>query len=142
MPNGIVGEQKRNLFASKLIRWFEANRRAYPWRRTRNPYKVLIAEFMLQRTGAAQTVSVYRSFAKQFPSISRAAAASEQHLASVLAPLGRVRRSHQLRMALDTLRERFRRRVPEREDLLLQLSGVGRYTARAILVFAYGKRLG
>jgi A/G-specific adenine glycosylase len=137
-----ISEEKRGLFGSKLLRWFAANRRFYPWRRTRNPYRVLMAEFMLQRTGATQTVPVYRAFARRFPTLSRAAAASERQLASVLAPLGRIGRARQLRMALNTLTGRFRRRVPEREDLLLQLSGVGRYTARAVLVFAYGKRLG
>ncbi len=101
-----------------------------------------MAEFMLQRTGASQTVPVYRAFTRKLPTLRRAAAASDRHLASLLNPLGRTGRLRQLRLALDIVRERFNGRIPEREELLLQIPGVGLYTARAVLVFAFKKRYG
>jgi len=137
-----VGRADRNQFASRLLRWFGTNKRAYPWRETSSPYRVLMAEFMLQRTGAAQTVPVYREFTKRYPSLSRAALVPERRLASVLTPLGRTGRARHLRRALAILRSRFRLRVPDREELLLEIPSVGRYTARAVLVFAFERRLG
>lgn len=129
-------------FTARLLRWFDQNRRQYPWRQTVDPYEVLMAEFMLQRTGAGQTVPVYLAFTKAFPSFAHAASASDRLLASVLAPLGRLGRIHQLRRAIDAISRVHHGRIPATEESLLRLPGVGRYTARAVLAFAYGKRAG
>ncbi len=134
--------EKKSRFTSKLLRWFHDNRRKYPWRRTSDPYKVLMAEFMLQRTGASQTVPVYRAFVRHYPTVQSAAAASDDRLLSVLRPLGRIGRFRQLRLVLSAINERFAGRVPTKEKLLLQSPGIGPYTARALLVFALKKRYG
>ncbi len=136
------GHWRPEAFASQLLKWFRRNRRAFPWRSTRDPYKVLIAEFMLQRTGALQTVPVYRAFARTFPSLKRARAASDRALAEILEPLGRTGRVHQLREALETIACEFGGKVPAEEEALLRIPGVGRYTARAVLTFAFGQRYG
>ncbi len=138
--DSIQGQKRR--FSSRLLKWFDRHRRNYPWRRSSEPYRVFIAEFMLQRTGASQTVPVYLAFTRKLPTLMRAAAASNRALAQLLSPLGRLGRLRQLRQALDIIDERFSGRIPDREELLLQIPGVGLYTARAVLVFAFGKPYG
>ena len=134
--------RRSSAFASRLLEWFRTNRRAFPWRKTRNPYMVLMAEFMLQRTGALQTVPVYTAFGRAFPSVRKAGAASDRELAEILAPLGRTGRVRQLRKALDTIKGEFTGKIPTQEARLLRIPGVGRYTARAVLTFAFGRRYG
>ncbi|QOJ35217.1 MAG: A/G-specific adenine glycosylase [Nitrospira sp.] len=101
-----------------------------------------MAEFMLQRTGAAQTVPVYLAFLERFPTLERAFSANDIDLQEILAPLGRAGRYKQLRQALKALVEDHDRLVPCDEKKLLELPGIGPYTARAILVFAFNKSYG
>src|SRR5262249_34573173 len=94
------------------------------------------------RTGAAQVVPVYRRFIKDYPTLTLATTASEEDLRTVLRPLGRLGRATHLRSALQDIETKFKGRIPDREELLTQISGVGRYTARAILAFAFRRRVG
>src|SRR6185436_5222585 len=75
-------------FRRRLLRWFSAHGRDYPWRRTRNPWRVLIAEMMLQRTKADQVEGVYRDFFARFKRPSDAANANARTFRSTLLPLG------------------------------------------------------
>jgi len=129
-------------FQTNILNWFADHQRDYPWRRTRDPYKVLIAEFMLQRTGATQTIPVYESFTLHYPTFRKLRSASEPELAMLLRPLGRTGRSQQLRRAIETIVSSFKGTIPRTENRLLQIPGVGKYTARAVMVFAYGRRMG
>src|SRR5207249_2645731 len=129
-------------FARRLLKWFKKHRRAYPWRETSDPYRVFVAEVMLQRTGAQQVLPVYREFIEQFPDLEGASAADEEAIRRTLRPLGRVERYKVFQKALTHLATAFQGRVPRSLDRLLEIPGVGPYTARAVLVFAYGRRLG
>lgn len=117
----------------------EMTPRAFPWRKSSNPYEVLIGEVLLQRTRAEHVVPVYEEFLRRWPTPGRLARAREATIARVIAPLGlskRARMIHQLGRCLDDLGE-----VPTGPDVLLSLPGVGPYTAHAVAVFAGGEDL-
>lgn len=97
---------------------------------------------MLQRTGAEQVLPVYRRFISTFPRLQDAAAAPTRKTRVILRPLGRVGRYKILRKAFRYLHEDLGGRLPASLDGLLDIPGVGPYTARAILVFAHRRRLG
>ncbi len=132
----------RRLFTRRLLGWFRAHSRRYPWRESRDPYKIFMAEFMLQRTGAQQVLPVYTQFISKFPTLDAAANADEATLRSIFRPLGRVERYKVFRRALQFLAGKLRGKLPASLERLREIPGVGPYTARAILVFAHGRRLG
>lgn len=132
---------KVRIFAERLLRWFKKHGRKFPWRETDDPYRIFIAEFMLQRTGAPQVVPVYERFLDLFPTLASAAAASERELKDVLFPLGRIERYRTLAEAFRTLRKDFSGRIPSKLRELERIPGIGEYTARAILCFAYNQQV-
>jgi len=141
-PEGEHQARYRRLFARRLLRWFRAHGRRYPWRETREPYRIFVAEFMLQRTGAQQVLPVYMQFVKRFPTLHDAAEADGKTLRGILWPLGRVERYKILRRALLYLAGELKGKLPSSLKKLLKIPGVGPYTGRAVLVFAHHRRLG
>jgi A/G-specific adenine glycosylase len=111
--------------------------RDLPWRTTRDPWAVLVSEIMLQQTQAARVVAPYRSFLDRFPTPAACAAAPLGEVLRAWAGLGYNRRAAQLRAAAVAVVARHGGVVPDRLDDLLALPGVGPYTARAVLAFAY-----
>jgi len=116
--------------------------RRFPWRTHTTPYRVLVAELMLQRTGAAQVKPVFQRFMGRFPRLTAAARAKPVALAKVLFPLGRTDRYRGFQKTFQYLATQHKGRVPNRLDQLLKVPGVGPYTARAVLCFAYRQRVG
>src|SRR3990172_2354837 len=90
---------KLNLTRRRLLRWYGQNRRALPWRRTRDPYSIWIAETMLQQTQVATVLSYYSRFLEAFPRLRDLAAASRQEVLAVWSGLGYYRRAENLRRA-------------------------------------------
>ena len=120
-----------------VLSWGRRHRRDLPWRRTRDPWAVLVSELMLQQTQVGRVAVRYERFVERFPD---AAACHAAPLADVLREwhgLGYPRRARDLHRAAGLVVERHGGRVPDRLDELLALPGVGPYTARAVLVFAY-----
>lgn len=137
-----AGSESRATFVRRLRRWFKANKRSYPWRETRDAYRLFIAEFMLQRTGGQQVVPVYEKFVARFPSLEDVANAREQELADILRPLGRTDRFRILAKALRHIRSKLGGRIPREPERLQEIPSIGPYTARAIACFGFGRRLG
>ena len=125
-------------FRRKLIAWWRVNHREFPWRKTRHPYKLLVAEVLLHRTRAPQVVPLYREFVHRYPSWASVARASLQHLRLLLRPLGLEWRTTQLHRMARVISLRFHGRTPTKRDDLESLPGVGHYTATAVRCFAYG----
>lgn len=125
---------------SKLLRWFRLNVRSYPWRNTSNPYHVLVAEMMLQRTRADQVKPVYEKFVHAYPDIQSTAKASLRELKGLLWPLGLHGRAVVFRQMARDVSEMFRGEVPADRHQLLRITGVGEYIAGAVLSFAFGSR--
>lgn len=122
----------------RLLRWYRESGREFPWRGTRDPWAVLLAELMLQRTRADLVVAVYDEAMRRYPSAAAFADAPPKEIADLLRPLGYKHRNKRLQAAAAACREG----VPRTMTGLLGVPGVGRYAARATLCFAYGRRLG
>jgi A/G-specific adenine glycosylase len=124
-------------FRRRLLRWFRRHGRDLPWRRTRDPYHVLVSEFMLQQTQVARVEAYYHRFLERWPSIHDLAAAPPQAVRETWAGLGYYRRAANLhRLAQEVVRERAGV-IPDDPETLRRLPGVGRYTAGAVASFAY-----
>lgn len=122
-----------------LSRWYGANRRDLPWRRTDDPYRIWVSEIMLQQTRVAAVVDYYKKFIRLFPNVKSLASAPLDDVLAAWSGLGYYRRAGHLKSAAGMVMERFGGKVPEEERELLALPGVGRYTAGAIRSIAFGK---
>jgi A/G-specific adenine glycosylase len=126
-------------FARRLLTWAQQNLRDYPWRRTSDPYSILVAEFLLQRTDADTVVPIYETFLIQYPTVSELAIAPVEDLAKLLQPLGLFFRAERLSQTAKIIREKYKGEIPQEETDLLKLPGIGKYTARAICSQAFGR---
>jgi A/G-specific adenine glycosylase len=142
MPN--PHDSKTPALRWSLVRWYRAHHRNMPWRPTPgkcgNPYKVLVAETMLQQTQVATVVDYFRRFVARFPTVKKLAAADEQDVLHLWQGLGYYRRARNLHRAAKMIVNDFRGRIPDTVEALRQLPGVGRYTAGAIASIAFGRR--
>lgn len=128
------------LFRNKVICWFNKNKRDYPWRETRDPFKVLIAEMMLRRTKADQVKQVYDRLFTEYPNIKAMAKAGDEELAQILYPLGLKWRTPAFGLVAREVQAKYQCRIPEARDELTTLPGVGEYVAGAVLSVAYGQK--
>ena len=132
MPRG------RTVLQRRLLAWFDRHRRDHPWRRSRDPYRVWVAEVMLQQTRIAVVQEAYPRFVRRFPTIARLAVASEDEVLAAWSGLGYYSRARALRRAARELHA-GRRGFPRSYAAARELPGVGDYTAAAVLSIAYGE---
>ena len=128
------------IFRSKIIRWYDKHKRIYPWRTTRNPFRVLIAEMMLRRTRADQVKMVYDKLFADYPDIKALSKAGNKKMRKILYPLGLKWRAPAFGMVVREVMEKYKCKVPETRKELKSLPGVGEYVAGAVLSIAYGKK--
>jgi len=122
-----------------LLRWFDKNARDLPWRRTRDPYAIWIAEIMLQQTQSETVKPYYRRFLARFPTVRRLARARLDSVLKVWEGLGYYCRARNLHQAAQKIVREFGARLPQTKQELLSLPGVGLYTAGAIASIAFGR---
>lgn len=122
-----------------LIEWWEENGRDLEWRETLDPYRILVAEIMLQQTRIQTATAYYWRFLEAFPDIIHLAKADTEQVLRLWAGLGYYRRAIHLHEAAKIIVDRYQGAVPEKKELLLQLPGIGFYTAHALLSFAFNK---
>ncbi|CAA9255582.1 MAG: A/G-specific adenine glycosylase [uncultured Acidimicrobiales bacterium] len=125
-----------------LLAWSARTRRDLPWRDTRDPWAVLVSELMLQQTQVARVVGPYRAFLERFPDPASCATSPSGEVLRMWAGLGYNRRALNLHRAARRCVERHDGRLPSSLPELLALPGVGPYTARAVLAFAYEADVG
>jgi A/G-specific adenine glycosylase len=125
-------------FRRPLLKWWRQSARAFPWRETRDPYHVLVAECLLQKTASYKVIGTYPQFVDTYPTVEALASAAPAEVEKLIAPLGLPRRAQNLVFAARILRDQNGARVPRNADSLMRLPGVGRYTAHAVLCFAFG----
>ncbi|MBP7427894.1 MAG: A/G-specific adenine glycosylase [Candidatus Hydrogenedentes bacterium] len=125
-------------FRAGLPAWFEKNRRAFPWRARRTPYRVWVSEIMLQQTRADQAVPYYRRFLRRFPTLAALAAAPRREVLRAWQGLGYYARARHLHEAARLIRRRHGGRFPSDPRAIRALPGVGDYTAAAIGSLAFG----
>jgi len=131
-----VTARERRLVAA-LHAWGEASLRDLPWRRTRDPWAVLVSEAMLQQTQVARVVERYGPFLARFPAPGAMAAAPLADVLDAWAGLGYYRRARDLHRAATAIVDRHAGRVPGTLPELVALPGIGAYTARAVLALAH-----
>lgn len=124
-------------FRKQLKQWFRDHKRVFPWRRTRNPYFLFIAEMMLRRTRADQVMPVFERFVERFPSPSAVVGAPAE-AARFLEPLGLRWRAQTLLTALQQVQDTHSGRIPLDPEKLRELDGVGPYVSNAVLCFGKG----
>ena len=137
-----MNNKSKQEFSKKLLEWWKENKQDFPWRNTKNPYKILVAEMLLRKTTARQVKKIYSKFIKTYPKASELAKASEKELETFLKTLGMAKnRSRSLKQLGITLVEKFGNEVPKSKEKLMSMLGVGRYSANAVLSLAYNKDL-
>jgi A/G-specific adenine glycosylase len=126
-------------FRRALLRWYDAEGRDLPWRKTRDPYPIWISEIMLQQTRVAAVLEHYRVFLERFPTVQKLAAASESAVLAAWSGLGYYRRARMLLRCAQKVVRDCGGRFPETAQALRELPGIGRYTAAAIASIAFGE---
>jgi A/G-specific adenine glycosylase len=123
----------------QLLEWFSRYGRDLPWRRTRDPFKVLLAELLLKLTPYWKAVRAFNAIVRRYPSPQALARARARDLEPIIRPLGLLHRAKALPAVGAALVRDHGGVVPDRREALDRLPGVGRYTAGAVLCFAFGR---
>src|SRR5699024_284301 len=134
--NGLYTE-KAVLFNQKLKKWHVSHRRFFPWIGEKNPYKVWLSEIILRQTGVARGLPYYESYVKYFPTINDLANAEEQLVFRLWQGLGYYNRCKNMIKTARIVAAEYRGIFPNTYEEIIQLPGVGPYTAAAISSFAF-----
>lgn len=141
LPGPPTGPQLVDL-QQRLLDWYRANARDLPWRRTRDPYRILVSEVMLQQTQVDRVTPKYQEFLRHFPTIEALATAPTADVIRVWSGLGYNRRAINLQRTAQAVVARHGGVMPEDLDALQSLPGIGPYTAGAIACFAFEQDVG
>jgi A/G-specific adenine glycosylase len=127
-------------FSARLRAWFKRHGRALPWRDTRDPYRILVSELMLQQTQVARVVGFYERFLDRFPDVQSLAAAPPRMVREAWDGLGYYARARNLHTLARAVTRDGRGELPAEPNELLELPGIGPYTAHAVATFAHERR--
>ena len=135
-----LSRNKGQLFVVALLDWFKSHKRDFPWRHETDPYRVLVAEKLLQQTTYGHVLKVYSDFIEKFPDISSLAQAEVLDIEDTIRRLGFQRqRAKQFKEISSTVSSEHKGRIPSKKEELQKLSGIGNYIAGAVLCFAFNK---
>ena len=124
---------------TRLLAWFDAGHRDLPWRRTMDPYRILVSEYLLQRTRVVSGTPYYERFLARFPDVAALASASEEDVLRAWEGLGFYRRARNLHAAAKAIVRDHGGRIPRHAATLAALPGIGPYTAGAVASIAFGE---
>ena len=127
-------------FQRQLARWYARHKRDLPWRRTKDPYKILVSEIMLQQTQVDTVIPYYERWIKRFPDFKTLAAAKEPDVLKLWQGLGYYRRAKMLHRNAQVVCKDHYGELPRDPKILLTLPGIGRYTAGAVASIAFEKK--
>lgn len=136
-----LSAKKRAAFRTGLLKFYDKHKRDLPWRKTSDPYAILVSEIMLQQTQVATIISRWAQFLEQFPTASSLADVSEERVCEAWAGLGYYRRARNLHKAATQIVEHHAGQFPQAFEDILGLAGVGRYTAGAVASIAFGQEV-
>lgn len=132
--------RKGEIFSRRLLAWFSSNARNFPWRNEKDPYRILVAEKLLQQTTYGHVLKVYDVFFEKFPDVQSLARAEVSEIEAVIRRLGFQRqRAKQFKKLASVVLTEYGGRIPSSKEALLRLSGIGDYVANAVLCFAFNK---
>lgn len=126
-------------FRRRLLSWYRRHGRHLPWRAMRDPYTILVSEFMLQQTQVATVIPYYHEWLRRFPGFGSLARASENEVLRAWQGLGYYARARNLHATAKTVMDRYGGKVPNDIDQMRQLPGIGKYTAHAVASFAFNQ---
>ena len=136
-----VDPAQARAFGRLLRRWYRRNARDLPWRRTRDPYCILVSELMLQQTQVSRVIPKYHEFLGTYPTLHAVARATPRRVMEAWQGLGYYARARNLhRLARDITRDGGPGALPAEPEALRALPGIGPYTAGAVACFAYERR--
>lgn len=141
-PSSKSKTEIRRSIRRALLRWFRLHPRPMPWRSTHDPYRIWLAEILLQQTRVRSALPYYRKFLERFPDMESLARAPFRDVLRAWSGLGYYARARNLHAAAGEILRRFDGRIPDTRTALLALPGIGPYTASALLSFIHGKREG
>ena len=124
-------------FQKHILKWYKHNQRDMPWRQTRDPYKILVSEIMLQQTQVSRVLPKYAEFLQAFPTVETLAKAPEKKLLKVWSGLGYWRRARFLKATAKAVVRNHDGKFPKTPEELIKLPGIGPYTAGAVACFAF-----
>lgn len=133
----VITSQDLRVFRRSLLRWFRHNGRDLPWRKTRDPYAILVSELMLQQTQVATVIPYYTKWLRRFPDFASLARASQNDVLHAWQGLGYYNRARNLHSAAKIVRDQCRGILTGDRIRIRELPGVGRYTANALATFAF-----
>lgn len=128
-------------FRRTIWSFYKKNHRSFPWRKTKDPYKILVSEIMLQQTQADRVVVYYEKFIKKFPDFKTLSKANFKDIYQIWQGLGYNRRALALQKLAKEVTAKHHGKLPKDIVLLEELPGIGPYTARAVSIFAYNRPL-
>jgi A/G-specific adenine glycosylase len=132
---------KKTALSLRLLKWYDAHGRELPWRskggKKPDPYHVLLSEFMLQQTGVTTVIPYFHKFLKRWPKMKDLSAATLDQVRAMWAGLGYYRRAGFLHECAKAIVKQHKGVMPQTEDALLALPGIGRYTAAALSAIAF-----
>ncbi len=126
-------------FQEKILSWYAEHRRDLPWRRTADPYAIIVSEVMLQQTQVDRVVPYYERWLSRFPDFSSLSSASPSEVLSLWSGLGYNSRGLRLQKLASVVVEKYGGKLPASYDALLSLPGIGPYTAGAVMAFAFNE---
>jgi len=132
--------REHSTLRQQLLAWFRQYQRDLPWRRTKDPYRIWLSETMLQQTRVVAVIPYYERFLERFPNIHALAAAPQDEVLRLWSGLGYYSRARNLHRAAQEMVAKHGGIFPRAEKDALELPGIGRYTAAAILSIAYGAK--
>jgi A/G-specific adenine glycosylase len=122
-----------------IFRWYARRKRPLPWRKTRDPYEILVSEAMLQQTQASRVIPKYKEFLRRFPTLVSLARARTSSVIREWSGLGYNARALRLQRLARTVVQECSGRIPDDPDILFTLPGIGKYSANAIAAFVFHK---
>ncbi len=128
---------KKSDFTTKIINWYNQNKRDLPWRENKNPYLIWLSEIILQQTRIAQGTSYFLKFAEKYPTVEKLAQAPEDEILKLWQGLGYYSRARNLHYTSKEIVHKYNGKFPNSFKKLLSLKGIGEYTAAAIASMAF-----
>lgn len=130
---------RKSTITKSLLSWYRKNARPLPWRKTRNPYRILVSEVMLQQTQVSRVLRKYTEFLRRFPNFSSLAHARTGDVIRAWAGMGYNNRAIRLQQIAKEIMNDNDGRLPSDIHILQKLPGIGRYTAHAVACFSFGQ---
>ncbi|PYL62893.1 MAG: hypothetical protein DMF24_02350 [Verrucomicrobia bacterium] len=135
----VIPPKNIRAFRRSLLRWYPRHGRDLPWRRTRDPYAIVVSEFMLQQTQVVTVIPFYHEWLRRFPNFVALARAPQNDVLRAWQGLGYYARARNLHATAKAVVHRRRGRFPRSIEQMQKLPGIGKYTAHAVASFAFNQ---